>query len=61
MSDQIFQDAYARVRGRHNDQDWLALSAREIANSLYHEIRAIDRERLTRVDAYFRPTDIAAE
>ncbi len=46
MSDRIFQDAYARVRGRHSDQAWFALSPREITDSIYREIRLIDRERL---------------
>lgn len=46
MSDHIFQDAYARVRGRHDDQAWFALSPREITDSIYREIRTIDRERL---------------
>ena len=45
MSDQIFQDAYARVRARHDDQAWFALSPREITDSIYQEIRVIDRER----------------
>lgn len=45
MSDQIFQDAYARVRGSHDDQTWLTLSPREITDSIYREIRALDRER----------------
>ena len=59
MSDQIFQDAYTRVRGRHDDQSWFALSPREITNSIYREMRTIDRERLT--DANFFPMAIAAE
>ena len=51
MKDQIFQDAYARVRGRHTDQAWFALSPREITDAIYREIRAIDRERLTSSEA----------
>jgi hypothetical protein len=46
MSEQVFQDAYARVRGRHSDQAWFALSPREITDSIYREIRIIDSERL---------------
>jgi hypothetical protein len=46
MSDQIFQVAYARVRGKHSDQAWFAMSPREIADCIYHEMRVIDRERL---------------
>jgi hypothetical protein len=61
MSDHIFQDAYTRVRGRHNDQGWYALSQREITDSIYREIRAIDRERLMRTEAAFMPMAIAAE
>jgi hypothetical protein len=61
MSDHIFQDAYARVRGRHNDQAWFALSPREITDSIYREIRIIDRESLTRAPGDFSPMAIAAE
>jgi len=61
MSDHIFQDAYARVRGRHNDQDWFALSPRQITDSIYSEIRAIDHERVTRADGEFAPMAMAAE
>jgi hypothetical protein len=61
MSDRIFQDAYARVRGRHSDQAWFALSPREIADSIYREIRIIDSERLTRAESDFAPVAVAAE
>jgi hypothetical protein len=61
MSDQTFQDAYARVRGRHSDQAWFALSPREITDSIYREIRVIDREHLTRTDADFVRMPMAAE
>ncbi len=58
MSDQIFQDAYVRVRGRYSDRAWFALSPREITDSIYREIRAIDSERLT---ADFDHMALAAE
>jgi hypothetical protein len=61
MSDHIFQDAYARVRGRHDDQSWFALSPREITDSIYREIRIIDRERLLRAEADLVPMAVAAE
>jgi hypothetical protein len=51
MSDQIFQEAYARVRGRYDDLAWFSLSPRQITDSIYREMRAVDRERLTRVEA----------
>jgi hypothetical protein len=57
MSDHIFQDAYARVRGRHDDRAWFALSPREITDSIYQEMRAIDRERLAQTSA--EPADLA--
>ncbi len=59
MSDQIFQDAYTRVRGRHDDQSWFALSPREITDSIYREMRAIDRERF--IEASFSSLAVAAE
>ena len=46
MSDHIFQDAYARVRGRHTDQAWFALSPREITDPIYREMRVIDSDRV---------------
>ncbi|MDR3532136.1 MAG: hypothetical protein P4L90_16495 [Rhodopila sp.] len=61
MSDHIFQDAYSRVRGRHSDQAWFALSPREITDSIYREIRNIDRERLMRAEADRVPVAMAAE
>lgn len=61
MSDHIFQDAYSRVRARHDDQAWFALSPREITDSIYREIRIIDRERLMRSDGDFVPMAVAAE
>jgi hypothetical protein len=57
MSDHIFQDAYARVRGRHDDRAWFALSPREITDSIYQEMRAIDRERLAQTSV--EPADLA--
>lgn len=45
MSDQIFQKAYARVRARHTEETWLALSPRQITDAIYREIRQIDAER----------------
>lgn len=51
MSDHIFHDAYARVRARYEDQAWFALSPREIADSIYREIRAIDSERAMSMQA----------
>jgi len=61
MSDHIFHDAYTRVRGRHDDQAWFALSPREITDSIYREIRVIDRERLMASDTDFVPMAVAAE
>jgi hypothetical protein len=61
MSEHTFQDAYARVRGRHDDQSWFSLSPRQITDSIYREIRALDRERLMHREAGFAPMAIAAE
>jgi hypothetical protein len=61
MKDQSFQDAYARVRGRHTDQAWFALSPREITDAIYREIRAIDRERLMSSEADEASVAVAAE
>jgi hypothetical protein len=61
MSDQVFLDAYARVRSRHTDQTWFALSPREITDSIYREIRVIDSERLTGTTTNAAVMAIAAE
>ena len=61
MSDHIFQDAYARVRDRHDDQAWFGLSPREITDSIYREIRIIDHERMMRAEAASDPSALAAE
>jgi hypothetical protein len=61
MSDQVFQSAYARVRGRHTDQAWFSLSPREITDSIYREIRLIDCERVQVTDADIPQMAIAAE
>jgi hypothetical protein len=61
MNDHIFQDAYARVRGRHDDLAWFAMSPRQITDSIYREIRNIDRERLMSAEAEFMPMAVAAE
>ena len=61
MSDQIFQDAYVRVRGRHDDQAWFGLSPRQITDSIYREIREIDRERVMHANGDFVEMAVAAE
>jgi hypothetical protein len=61
VSDQVFQNAYARVRGRHDDQAWFALSPREITDSIYREIRNIDSERMRLAESVAAPMAIAAE
>ena len=61
MSDHIFQSAYSRVRDRHDDQSWFALSPREITDSIYREIRLLDRERLGLAEGEFNSMAIAAE
>lgn len=61
MSDQAFEIAYARVRGSHDDQAWLVLSPREIADSIYREIRAIDHERMSGSEAERDRAPVARE
>ncbi len=61
MSDQVFQNAYARVRARHSDQAWFALSPREITDSIYREIRILDAERVRATEASMPAMALAAE
>ena len=46
MSDQIFQEAYARVRARYDEDTWLSLNPRQVTDAIYREIREIDAERV---------------
>ncbi len=50
MSDQIFLDAYARVRKSYSEEAWLALDPRQITAAIYREIRRLDAERLRATD-----------
>ena len=59
MSDQVFQDAYSRVRGRFSDQEWFGMTPRQITDEIYREIRVIDQERLSTFDQSDFP--VAAE
>ena len=61
MSDHTFQDAYVRVRARHDDQSWFSLSPRQITDALYQEIRVLDRERLIQKAKDYPMMAIAAE
>jgi hypothetical protein len=45
MNDGSFQEAYARVRSRYDDQAWIALTPRQITEAIYQEIRLLDAER----------------
>ena len=61
MSDQVFEDAYTRVRGCYSDEAWFGLSPREVTNLIYREMRRID---LARSEAEARPpvpVPVAAE
>lgn len=61
MSDHTFQDAYVRVRARHDDQSWFSLSPRQITDAIYQEIRVLDRERLIQKAKAYPMMAIAAE
>lgn len=61
MSDQIFQVAYARVRGRHTDQEWFRLTPRQITEAIYSEIRVVDQEHVAAMQDAYGPIAIAAE
>ena len=51
LTDQIFQEAYAKVRARHSDQAWLTLLPREITAFIYQEMREIDLARASEAEA----------
>ena len=42
MGDQTFFKAYVRVRARYTNRTWQSLSAREITEEIYEEIRLLD-------------------
>jgi hypothetical protein len=45
MSDGSFQEAYARVRSRYDDQAWIALTPRQVTEAIYQELRLLDATR----------------
>jgi hypothetical protein len=61
MNDDIFETAYARVRGCHTDEAWFALSPHQITAAIYLEMRIIDGERVARSEPDAVPMDTAAE
>ncbi len=40
----IFVEAFVRVRGRYSNEEWSRLSSRDIAEAVHREIKAIDLE-----------------
>ena len=42
MSDPVFQQAFATVRGSWSDDAWSSLTPRQITEAIYLEIRRID-------------------
>ena len=61
MSDRIFEEAYARLRGRHSEKEWFSLTPRDITKAIYSEIRAIDHERLKAASDLVPAIPLAAE
>jgi hypothetical protein len=47
MTDPVFQQAYATVRRSCSDEEWAALTPRQIADAIYREIRRIDAGEAT--------------
>ena len=45
MSDPVFQQAFATVRGSWSDDAWSSLTPRQITEAIYLEIRRIDAVR----------------
>jgi hypothetical protein len=44
MNDQIFEEAYVRVRRRYSNFDWPALSRKDIDDAILREVQAISAE-----------------
>ncbi len=44
-SDEVFQEAFNRVRSRYSDREWQTLSSQQVVEEVYREMRAIDAER----------------
>ena len=61
MSDEIFAEAYARLRGRHSEKEWFSLTPQDITKAIYSEIRAIDRERFKAASGSVAAIPLAAE
>jgi hypothetical protein len=46
MSDQVFQEAFARVRARYSDAEWQTMSPQQVVEEIYREMRVIDVEQV---------------
>jgi hypothetical protein len=44
VNEQVFEEAYVRVRRRYSNVDWKALSRRDIDDAIYREIQIIIAE-----------------
>jgi hypothetical protein len=44
-AEDVFIEAFVRVRGRYSNAEWSVLSPREIAEAVHREIGIIDAER----------------
>ena len=44
MTDPVFQQAYETVRQARSDEEWDAMTPRQITNAIYQEIRRIDAD-----------------
>jgi hypothetical protein len=45
MNEQVFEEAYVRVRRRYSNVDWKALSRKDIDDAIYREIEVITAKR----------------
>jgi hypothetical protein len=50
MNEQVFEEAYVRVRRRYSNVDWKALSRRDIDDAIYREIQIITVEASRKAD-----------
>jgi hypothetical protein len=44
MNDQVYEEAYVRVRRRYSNFDWPALTRKDIDDAIFREVQVISAE-----------------
>jgi hypothetical protein len=50
MNDQVFEEAYVRVRRRYSNFDWPTLTRKDIDDAIFREVQVISAEEHRKPD-----------